>query len=150
MDYNKEEYEKFLSYVRSTWGSLFENDWIEEPTIKSILIHLSENNFKVFVSLNENSYYKFEGEGTLDEKELVIAKYNPENYIKAEYGVYDGLLLYMLVKADIIHDLGLEDVEIKINPAWVSYIPVDEYLSKELEAHEESYAETIYCIEHDL
>ena len=150
MDYNKEEYEKFLSYVESTWGNLFDNDWIEKPTIKSILIHLSKNNFKVFVSLNENSYYKFEGEGTFDEQELVIAKYNPEKYIKAEYGINDGLLLYMLVKADIIHDLGLEDVEIKINPAWVSYIPVDVYLSKELEGHEESYAETIYCIEHDL
>ena len=78
-----------------------------------------------------------------------------------ETGVYDridtlffslneDIILYMLINGDIINDLGLKDVQIFINPVYIDHIPINEYLSKELESFEESYAEDWYCFIHDL
>ena len=148
MDYDKEDYNQFLRYIQSTWSQLFDNDWLQEPKIDSIIIDLSENKFTVCVSLKDNSYYKFDnGHFTGN---LIIEKYDPSKYIKTEYDLNNELILYMLINGDIINDLGLKDVEININPYWISYIPIDEYLSKQLEKCQEDYAETMYCIMHDL
>ena len=143
-DYDKEEYEQLVRYIQSTWGSWLDQDWINEPKIDEIIVHLYKNEFTICVKLKANSYYK------VDDGKLITAEYDPSKFIKTECYIQDETLLYMLIKGDIIHDLGLEDVKISINPAWVQYIPIDEYLSKRLEKHEESYAETMYCIAHDL
>lgn len=144
MDYDQQEYNEFLKYIKSTWGALFDNDWINKPQIDEIIIDLYKNEFTVCVKLKENSYYRFKN------KELIIEEYDTDKYIKTTYAINDTILLYMLVNARIINDLGLQNAKIFINPTWIDHLPIHKYLSKELEHEEESYAEVLYCIAHDL
>lgn len=144
MDYDKEDYQQFIGYIKSTWSSLFDDDWINEPQINDIIIDLYKNEFRVFVSLKDNTYYRFV------DGELITENYSSKEYIKTTYYRNDEALLYMLINGDIINDLGLKDVKIFINPCYVDCIPVHKYLSKELEGFEESFAEALYCALHDL
>lgn len=144
MDYDKKEYQQCLKYIQSTWSSLFDDDWLEKPKIKDIIISLFKGEFTVCVSLEPNSYYRFK-----DDK-LITEEYKSDEYIKTTYTLNEDIILYMLINRNIINDLGLKDVQIFINPVYIDHIPINEYLSKELESFEESYAEDWYCFIHDL
>lgn len=139
----KEEYQQFLRYVKSTWGALLDNDWEHKPIIKDIVISLFKGEFTVCVSLEQNQYY------TIENGKVVLKEYD-SNYIKTTYYINEETLLYMLSKGNIIHDLGLDNVKIFINEVFIDHLPINEDLSKSLERQEESYAETMYCIAHDL
>ena len=140
----EEECRRFLGYIHSTWSELLDTDWVNEPKIKDIIVNLFKGEFTVFVSLENNSYY------AIEDGELIQKEYDSDKYIKTTYCINEELLLYILLKKDIIEDLGLKNTKIFVNPCYMDYIPVEKQLSKRLEKNEESYAETLYCIEHDL
>ena len=141
-EYLQQEYNEFLRYVKSTWGCLFENDWKEKVTIRKVIIYNHKNNFKVFVYLNDNSYYVFKN------GEVVDVKYSGKP-IKTEYCLNEDVITYMLLKGSFVEDLGLSDVPFHMFD-YVDGIEVDTDLSKMLESEEEDYAYNMYCIEHDL
>ena len=143
-DYDKEEYQQFIRYIKSTWGSLLDGDWVNEPKIKDVVVELFKGTLTVCVSLEPNKYYKYEN------GELTTEVYDPKEHIKTTYTINEEIILYMMVNGDIIKDLGLNKDKVFINPSYINHIPINKYLSQELEKAEESYAETMYCIAHDL
>ena len=144
-EYEQEEYERFLQYVKSTWsGVLNHGDWKEEVNIEKIIMGgYKKSYFKVFVYLEgKPEYYD------LEDDELVTVRYDGKP-IKAEYCLDTNEILYMLLKGTLIEDLGLTDVELILSD-YIDFIEVNTDLTKMLEDEEQSYAETMYCIEHDL
>lgn len=143
-EYEQKEYEQFLGYVKSTWGSLFEfSDFHNEVKIRKIIISAQNNSFDVFVFIEENVYVSYDFKtGVLSDVPC------GEKPIKTHYTLDSILVLYMLLNGNLVNDLDLNDVE------FVMYdftnFEFDEALTKKLESHEQDYAETLYCIEHDL
>ena len=72
MDYDQQEYNEFLKYIKCTWGALFDNDWINEPQIDEIIIDLYKNKFTVCVRLKENSYYRFKNKELIIEENILL------------------------------------------------------------------------------
>ena len=144
-EYEHEQYQRFVKYVKSTWGSLLDTDWINEPVIDKVIINNFKNTFKVCVYLKENEYYD------IKDGELVTVKYNGDNAIVTEYSLSNDILLYALLRGELLKEFGLdkEGIDVVIYD-YVDGIPVDESLTKRLERYEEDYAYTLYCIEHDL
>ena len=143
-EFEQGEYMKFLGYVKATWRGLLDNgDWKEEVSIKKVIVSVENNNFDVFVYLNGNPEYY-----TFDDGKFVEAVYDGKA-IKTEYYLNSIDILYMLLKGTLIEDLGLVDVDIIVYD-FVEGIDVNEDLTNLLRLEEESYAETLYCIEHDL
>ena len=140
----EEEYKQFLKYVKGTWGALLDNDWEQKPIIKDVVISLFNDEFTVCVTLESNKYYTFE------KGKVVLKEYNSNECIKTTYYINEELMLYMLSKGNIIQDLGLNNDKVFINATYIDHIKVNKDLSRALERQEESYAETMYCIAHDL
>ena len=147
-EYMEEGYQKFLRYVKSTWNEVIDwdwGDWKEKPVIDKVIISSYKNEFEVFVYLKGNPvYYDYDFKSS----ELLEVTYEGKA-IKTEYSLRDDDVLYMMLKGTLLNDLGLEDIEV-IMSNYTNGLEVDEKLSKSLESAEESYAETMYCIEHDL
>ena len=145
MDYLKKEYQQFLRYVKSTFGQLLENDWKEEPKIEKVIVSKHKNSFDILVYLNKDSiYYDYD----FDKRELLEITYTGKP-IKTSYSLDDDLILYMLVKSNVIEDLGLNDVEFLLFD-FIDGIDVDKNLTKTLEDIQGEYAYDLYCVEHDL
>lgn len=144
-EYLKAEYNEFLRYVRGTWGPLFENDWEQEPEIDKIIIYKHKNSFKVYVYLKENTYWGYD----FKKRELYSVKYDTDKAIKTHYDLDDDIIAYMLFGSSIVEDLKLQDVEIRIFD-FVDGLEIEEELTRRLDDYEQDYAETLYCIIHDL
>ena len=148
-EYEEQEYQKFLRYVKGTFGELLNLtwfDWVEEEeiTIKKVIISNYKNVFEVFVYLNGNPlYYDYN-----EDRELVKVAYDGKA-IKTNYYLSSEDILYIMLKGTLLKDLGLEDVEVVISD-FTDGLEINKDLTKELEQKEQSYAETMYCIEHDL
>ena len=142
MSYIEKEYKQFVGYVKGTWNSLTE-EWAEEPIVERICVSLDDNTFDVVVYFKPNSYpvYDFEN------RELLEAKYEGKG-IHTSYYLRGDIILHMLFNANIISDLGLEDIKI-INVEYLGGI-YDEALSKELHNIEMDWGYDLYCMEHDL
>ena len=143
-EYEENEYQEFLSYVKHTFGDLlFDGDFVEEVTIKKIIVHNYKNTFEVFVYINEDaSYYDIE------DGELIEVAYDGKP-IKTTYTLNSQEVLYLLIKGSLIEDLGLSDVEFYILD-FIDGIDFNKDLSKRLDDSEGSWAEARYCAIHDL
>ena len=145
MSYLEQEYNQFLRYVKSTFGQLFENDWKEEPKIEKIIFSKDKNSFDVFVYLNKDAvYYDYD----FQKRELLEIEYTGRP-IKTHFDLQDDLILYMLLRCDIIKDLALEDVKLLLFD-YIDGIEENKYLSKMILDIQEDYAYDLYCMEHDL
>lgn len=150
-EYEEQDYQEFVSYVRGTWRDLFEwGDFKEEVEIKKVLVSGEGHNFDVFVYINDNTYYQA-GDGKYyrmgDEIKEVAYDGKP---IKTSYTLRSQDILYIILKGTLMGDLGLsEDVEFIVTD-YVDGIQHNEYLSRSLEGYEESWAEARYCAIHDL
>ena len=145
----QKSYDEFLSYVKSVWSSLLENDWVDEPTIKKVVVTLKDNDFVVFVTLNENKYYEWDCKKGVYEVEYTGKP------IKTGYTLPNTLITYMLLNCDVLKDLGLsDDVEFVVSDVgecmYFDDISVDDELNKRLYDIECAYAYDWYCREHDL
>ena len=146
-EWEEKEYQDFVRYVRGTWSELFNNgDFLEEVTIKKVIVSGYKNEFEVFVYLNDNSYYDIIGHPI--EGELVEVAYDGKP-IKTNYYLRGQDILYILVKGTLMEDLGLTDVEFQIFE-FTDGIQYNKELSKRLEGFEEGWAEARYCAIHDL
>ena len=141
-DFEENEYQEFLGYVKGSWRSLFECDFHEEVKIKKVIVHNYKNTFDVFVYIEDNVY------DDIKDGELVEVVYDGKP-IKTSYSLSSEEILYVLIKGTFINDLGLEDVEFVIYD-FVDGIAVNDDLTKRLECIEEGYAEDYYCRVHDL
>lgn len=144
-EYLEKEYNEFLRYIRGSWGPLFESDWEKQPEVNQIIIFKCKNSFDVFVYLKENTYWGYD----FKKREVYSVEYDTDKAIKTHYDLSDDIIAYMLFGSSIIEDLKLQDVEIKIFD-FVDGLKIEEELTKRIDDYEQSYAETIYCIEHDL
>ena len=147
-EWEEKEYWDFVSYVKGTWSDLFfhNGDFLEDVTIKKVIVSVENNEFDVFVYLNDNSYYDIIGHPV--EGELVVVPYDGKP-IKTSYTLNSVDILYIIVRGTFMEDLGLTDVEFQVFD-YVDGIQYNEELSKRLEANEESWAEARYCAIHDL
>ena len=146
-EWEEKEYWDFVRYVKGTWTELFESgDFLEDVTIKKVIVSVENNEFDVFVYLNDNSYYDIIGHPV--EGELVVVPYDGKP-IKTSYTLNSVDILYIIVRGTFMEDLGLTDVEFQVFD-YVDGIQYNKELSKRLEANEESWAEARYCAIHDL
>ena len=142
-EYAQTEYEEFLRYVESTWRNFLEwGDWKEEVAIEKIIVG-GHKNFEVFVYLKGNPVYY-----DLEDGKLIEVTYDGKP-IKTTYSLSFEEIVYVLLKGTLIEDLGLTDVELIVSE-YTDFIEVNTDLTKWMEDEEQSYAETMYCIEHDL
>lgn len=145
----KEDYQEFIQYVKSTWKMLFENeDWINKPIIDKIIVELHKGTFTVYVSLKNNSYYRFKDDDW--HNPIIIEEYDSDEFIKTEYYVNEDILLHILTKENLINDLGLSKDKIFINCINTIDLTINKHWSKILEAYQEDYAEDVYCRMYDL
>ena len=142
-EYEQKEYEQFLGYVKSTWGSLFDTDFRNEVKIRKIIISAQNNSFDVFVFIEENVYVDYDFE-----TRILSDVPCGDKPIKTHYTLDSFVVLYMLLNGNLVNDLGLNDVEFVVFD--FANFKIDEDLTKKLESFEQDYAETLYCIEHDL
>lgn len=145
MDNIKKEYETFIRYVKSTWGSLiFEGDFKEEVNIEKVIIHNYKNDVTVGVYINDDAVYY-----TFVDGELIEKPYDGKA-IKTTYYIDSDIMLYMLMECNIKEELGLTDTEVYISYYIDGYLQYNKDLTEKLKAHEESWAESYHCMIHDL